>query len=62
MAIFTKKEPKNIVYGTGVESMDFEGRVLRVDFEECSIISLYLPSGTNIKRLDHKFAFMDECQ
>ena len=62
VAIFTKKEPKNIVYGTGVESMDFEGRVLRVDFEECSIISLYLPSGTNIKRLDHKFAFMDECQ
>ena len=62
VAIFTKKEPKNIAYGTGAESMDFEGRMLRVDFEECSIISLYLPSGTNIKRLDHKFAFMDEFQ
>ena len=62
VAIFTKKEPKNIVYGTGIEFMDIEGRVLRVDFEECSIISLYLPSGTSIKRLDHKFAFMDELQ
>ena len=62
VAILTKKEPQFIVYGTGIEQMDFEGRVLRVDYPDVSIISLYLPSGTNTDRLDYKFQFMDEFQ
>jgi exodeoxyribonuclease-3 len=40
--------------------MDFEGRVIRADFDECSVISMYLPSGTNLDRLEYKFQFMDE--
>ncbi len=60
VAILCKTEPKNIVFGTGIEHMDFEGRNLRVDFDVMSIMSLYLPSGTNIERLDHKFMFMDD--
>lgn len=59
VAILCKKKPKNIIYGTGIASMDFEGRNLRVDFPEVSIMSLYLPSGTNIQRLEHKFEYMD---
>jgi len=62
VAILTKKEPQSIVYGTGIEQMDFEGRVLRVDYPDVSIISLYLPSGNNTDRLDYKFQFMDEFQ
>jgi exodeoxyribonuclease-3 len=50
VAVFCKTEPKHIEYGTGIETMDFEGRNLRVDFEEVSIMSLYLPSGTNDAR------------
>ena len=42
--------------------MDFEGRNLRADFDGFSVMSLYLPSGTNIDRLDHKFMFMDDFQ
>jgi exodeoxyribonuclease-3 len=34
--------------------MDFEGRNIRVDFDEMSVMSLYLPSGTNSERLNHK--------
>jgi exodeoxyribonuclease-3 len=60
VAILCKTEPKNIVFGTGIEHMDFEGRNLRVDFDDLSVMSLYLPSGTNIERLDHKFLFMDD--
>ena len=60
VAILCKTEPKNIVFGTGIEHMDFEGRNLRVDFDDLSVMSLYLPSGTNIERLDHKFMFMDD--
>jgi len=60
VAILSKSEPKNIQYGTGIDHMDFEGRNLRVDFEEFSVMSLYLPSGTNIKRLGYKFKYMEE--
>ena len=62
VAILSKIEPKNIVFGTGIEYMDFEGRNLRVDFDDVSVMSLYLPSGTNIDRLDHKFKYMDDFQ
>ncbi|MDA9215260.1 exodeoxyribonuclease III [Flavobacteriaceae bacterium] len=58
VAIFCKQEPTHVAYGTGVESMDFEGRNIRVDFKEVSIMSLYLPSGTNSARLEHKLEYM----
>ena len=60
VAVLCKKEPKHIEFGTGIESMDFEGRNLRVDYETVSIMSLYLPSGTNDARLSFKFQYMDE--
>jgi exodeoxyribonuclease III len=62
VAILCKTKPNHIEYGTKIEHMDFEGRNLRVDFETISIMSLYLPSGTNIERLDHKFKYMDDFQ
>ena len=58
VAVLCKNEPKNVVYGTGIQHMDFEGRNLRVDFDDVSIMSLYLPSGTNMDRLDFKFQYM----
>lgn len=60
VAILSKQVPKAVTYGTGVEHMDFEGRVIRLDFDSCSVMSLYLPSGTNTARLEHKFRFMDD--
>jgi exodeoxyribonuclease-3 len=62
VAVLSKIEPKNVVTGTGIEHMDFEGRNLRLDFEDFSVMSLYLPSGTNSARLDHKFMYMDDFQ
>jgi exodeoxyribonuclease-3 len=58
VAILSKIEPKHIEYGTGIESMDFEGRNLRADFDGVSVMSLYLPSGTNMARLEHKLEYM----
>ena len=60
VAIFSKIKPLNIEYGTGIDYMDKEGRVIRADFDKFSVISLYLPSGTNIERLGFKFKFMDD--
>ncbi len=62
VAILCKSEPKNVVFGTGIENMDFEGRNLRVDFDSLSVMSMYLPSGTNIDRLGYKFQYMDIIQ
>lgn len=62
VAILSKVEPKNIEYGSGIDYMDHEGRILRADFGDFSVMSLYLPSGTNIDRLQHKFKFMDDFQ
>ncbi|MFI2741414.1 exodeoxyribonuclease III [Zhouia sp. PK063] len=62
VAILSKIQPKNVVYGTGIDYMDFEGRNIRLDFEGVSVMSLYLPSGTNIARLEHKLQYMDDFQ
>jgi exodeoxyribonuclease-3 len=62
VAILSKIKPNKVVFGTGIDHMDFEGRNLRADFDDFSVMSLYLPSGTNIDRLDYKFQYMDEFQ
>lgn len=62
VAILSKVKPNKVVFGTGIDHMDFEGRNLRADFEDFSVMSLYLPSGTNMDRLDYKFQYMDEFQ
>ncbi len=62
VAILSKIKPNKVVHGTEVTHMDFEGRNLRADFDDISVMSLYLPSGTNLDRLDHKFKYMDDFQ
>lgn len=62
VAILSKIKPNHVEYGTGIESMDFEGRNLRVDFDDFSVMSLYLPSGTNDERLGFKLNYMAEFQ
>ncbi|MFH4966773.1 exodeoxyribonuclease III [Gaetbulibacter sp. M240] len=62
VAILSKIKPKHVEYGTGIDSMDKEGRNIRADYENFSVMSLYLPSGTNDARLQHKFDYMDMFQ
>lgn len=47
VGILCKEKPKNIVFGCGTELYDFEGRVLRVDFDNYSVLSIYHPSGSS---------------
>lgn len=60
VAILSKVKPKHVQYGTGIDYMDFEGRNIRADFDNFSVMSMYLPSGTNDDRLDFKFKYMDD--
>ncbi len=60
VAVLCKQKPNKVVYGTSIAYMDAEGRNLRVDFDDISIMSLYLPSGTNSERLGLKFQYMED--
>lgn len=57
VGIACKKEPKHIEYGCGIEKYDTEGRIIRVDFDDVSIMSVYVPSASNIDRLTFKMEF-----
>ncbi len=60
VAILSKQKPLHVAYGTGIDYMDVEGRNLRVDFDDFSVMNLYLPSGTNRERLSFKFRYMND--
>ena len=62
VAILSKIEPDQVTYGTGIDYMDNEGRNIRVDINGISVMSMYLPSGSNIERVDFKFQYMKDIQ
>ncbi|MDU0808850.1 exodeoxyribonuclease III [Aquirufa regiilacus] len=47
VAVFTKLQPKHTEIGCGIEKYDFEGRVIRLDFDNFSVMSVYMPSGSS---------------
>jgi exodeoxyribonuclease III len=47
VAILSKKKPDYVHIGCGIEKYDFEGRVLRVDYGDVSVLSVYHPSGSS---------------
>jgi exodeoxyribonuclease-3 len=46
-AILSKNQPDNVVYGMNLPQYDNEGRLLRADFGELSVVSIYHPSGSS---------------
>lgn len=59
VAILTKVAPNHIAYGCGEEWIDKEGRILRADFDNFSLMSLYMPSGSSgDERQVKKYEFM----
>ena len=61
VGILTKIEPTNVEYGHGKEQSDFEGRVLRADFGDITLINAYFPSGTTGEvRQSYKYVWLDE--
>ena len=61
VAILSKKEPKHVEYGCSIKDNDTEGRVIRADYENFSVISVYVPSGTaGDIRQEFKYEWLDE--
>ncbi|MBQ7671978.1 MAG: exodeoxyribonuclease III [Paludibacteraceae bacterium] len=46
VGIFSKQVPDRVVAGMGNPRYDSEGRVLRADFGDISVLCVYIPSGT----------------
>ena len=47
VAILSKVKPLHVEYGMGIKEYDFEGRMIRADFEKFSLVCTYFPSGTS---------------
>lgn len=63
VAILTKTEPDHVEYGMGIEAYDNEGRFIRADYGDLSIISVYHPSGTSgEERQAFKMVWLEEFQ
>ncbi len=61
VAIFTRLKPDNVEYGMGIPAYDDEGRFLRLDFGDFSVISVYHPSGSSGDiRQEFKMKWLDE--
>jgi exodeoxyribonuclease III len=60
VTIFSKTEPKNVHYGCGNELYDSEGRVIRADFDDFSLLNVYVPSGrSGDERQYFKYGWLD---
>ena len=46
VCIFSKQVPDHVVAGMGIPAYDSEGRVLRADFGDITVVCVYIPSGT----------------
>ncbi|MDR3119047.1 MAG: exodeoxyribonuclease III [Mediterranea sp.] len=47
VALLVKKEPDHVEYGMGMDVYDNEGRFIRADYGDLSVVSVYHPSGTS---------------
>lgn len=61
VATFSKTEPDQVVIGCGIEKYDQEGRILRTDYGDWTLLNCYFPSGTSgEERQAFKMDFLDD--
>ncbi|AGF49370.1 exodeoxyribonuclease III [Candidatus Kinetoplastidibacterium galati] len=61
VGIYSKIRPRNIINGIGNKEFDCEGRLIRIDLENLSVINAYFPSGTSGQdRQFAKFRFLND--
>jgi exodeoxyribonuclease III len=60
VGVYSQLEPDRVHIGFGDKEFDAEGRYVRCDFGNLSVISLYAPSGSSSsERQEAKFRFME---
>lgn len=66
-AVFTKREPLQVLHGLGFSRLDDEGRIVALEFPEYWFVCVYTPNAQNgLARIDHRMewddAFRDFCK
>ncbi len=60
-AVFTKKEPKSVSYGMGIEEHDNEGRVITLEYDDFYFVTVYTPnSKRELERLDYRMKWEED--
>ena len=67
VATLSRKKPKAVYRGMGIERFDCEGRILRHEYPGFDLLNVYFPNGTSgDERLQYKMefydAFLDHCE
>lgn len=61
VAVFTRIKPDEVFFGNGIMQSDAEGRVIRLDFGDITLVNAYFPSGTSGDlRQTYKYQWLDE--
>ncbi|RBL93633.1 exodeoxyribonuclease III [Chitinophaga flava] len=61
VAVLTRIKPDQVHYGSGHVQSDAEGRFIRLDFGNLTLINTYFPSGTSgDERQTYKYQWLDE--
>jgi exodeoxyribonuclease-3 len=61
VAVFSKTKPDLVQTGNGFAMSDFEGRVIRVDIGDLTIVNAYFPSGSSgDERQTYKYQWLKE--
>ncbi len=59
VAVMSLRQPDAVFEGIGIERFDSEGRVLRCDFGDLTVVSVYVPSGSSgDERQEFKMDFL----
>lgn len=59
-AVFSKREPLQVVHGLGVDELDTEGRIVALEFPELWFVDVYTPNAqAELARIDHRMAWDD---
>jgi exodeoxyribonuclease-3 len=61
VGLLSLRKPDQVTYGIGIDQYDTEGRVLRADFGDVSVVSAYHPSGTTGElRQNFKYRWLED--
>ena len=63
VCVLSKIKADKVIIGNGFEMSDFEGRVIRLDFGDITLLNCYYPSGTSgFERQTYKYQWLQEFQ
>lgn len=59
--VLSRMAPDKVIYGMGMGKYDSEGRVIRLDYGDITLINVYIPSGTTGgPRQEYKMEFLED--